>query len=64
MVKVNGETFELDGMSLEEYLDTTNYSLKFIAVERNGKIVPKSDYASERLQDGDELEIVSFVGGG
>ena len=35
-----------------------------IAVERNGEIVPRRTYGETVLQDGDVLEIVSFVGGG
>lgn len=64
MVKVNGVLFELDGTTLLEYLETTNYNLKFIAVERNGEIVPKGSYESTVLAGGDVVEIVSFVGGG
>ena len=35
-----------------------------IAVERNLEVVPRSTLASVRVEDGDELEIVHFVGGG
>jgi len=37
---------------------------KRIAIERNGEIVPKSRYASTRVDPGDRLEIVAAVGGG
>ena len=57
---------ELDiaGKTIAEYLATTNYDMKRIAVERNGDIVPKAQYGETVLQDGDSLEVVSFVGGG
>ncbi len=64
MVKINGSDMELAGRSLAEYLESTDYDPKRIAVERNGDIVPKAKYAETVLQDGDELEVVSFVGGG
>lgn len=64
MVKINGRDMELAGRSLAEYLESTDYDPKRIAVERNGDIVPKAKYAETVLQDGDELEVVSFVGGG
>ena len=64
MVKVNGEPKEIVGKTLAEYLATTNYDMKRIAVERNGDIVPKAQYGETMLQDGDSLEVVSFVGGG
>lgn len=64
MVKINGETLDIAGKTLAEYLSTTNYDTKRIAVERNGEIVPKATYNNVILEDGDALEVVSFVGGG
>ena len=64
MVKVNGTELDIAGKTLTEYLATTNYDMKRIAVERNGDIVPKAQYDETVLQDGDSLEVVSFVGGG
>ena len=64
MVKVNGTELDIAGKTVSEYLATTNYDPKRIAVERNGDIVPKSQYDAAILEDGDSLEIVSFVGGG
>ena len=64
MVKINGEELKIAGMSLADYLATTNYDQKRIAVERNGDIVPKTQYSETVLEDGDCVEVVSFVGGG
>ena len=64
MVKVNGMAMEIAGKTVGEYLTTTNYDPKRIAVERNGDIVFKSLYDVTVLEDGDSLEVVSFVGGG
>ena len=64
MVKVNGEEKNIAGKTIAEYLATTNYDMKRIAVERNGDIVPRAQYGETVLQDGDSIEIVSFVGGG
>ena len=64
MVKVNGAELDIAGKTVAQYLNTTNYDPKRIAVERNGDIVFKSRYDATILQDGDSLEIVSFVGGG
>ena len=64
MVKLNGEELNIEGKTVEEYLATTNYDPKRIAVERNGDIVPKSQYCETVLKDGDSVEVVSFVGGG
>lgn len=64
MVKINGEEKNVAGMTVTEYLATTNYNPKRIAVERNGDIVSKLQYDNTVLQDGDSVEVVSFVGGG
>lgn len=64
MVKVNGAELDIAGKTVAQYLSTTSYDPKRIAVERNGDIVFKSQYDATILQDGDSLEIVSFVGGG
>ena len=64
MVKVNGTELDIAGMTVSEYLATTNYDSKRIAVERNGDIVFKSQYDATTLENGDSLEVVSFVGGG
>ena len=64
MVKVNGAEQDIAGRTVSEYLATTNYDLKRIAVELSGDIVFKSQYSETVLEDGDSLEVVSFVGGG
>ena len=64
MVKVNGKEMDLAGISLAEFLKSTDYDLRVIAVERNEEIVFKSMYEKTVLQDEDVIEIVSFVGGG
>lgn len=64
MIKINGEVMDFAGKTLTEYLTTTNYNPKRIAVERNGEIVPKMQYENTVLEPGDSIEIVSFVGGG
>lgn len=64
MVKINGTELDAAGKSLAEYLAEAGYDPKRIAVEKNDEIVPKAQYAATVLQDGDSLEVVSFVGGG
>ena len=65
MIKVNGEVTEnIAGKNFAEYLTESGYNLKRVAVELNGDILPKAQYESTLLQDGDNVEIVGFVGGG
>ena len=64
-MKVNGETVTLtQPVSLKDFLESSGYTTKRIAVERNGEIVPKQTYDSVMLTEADTLEIVHFVGGG
>ena len=64
MLKINGESRDVAGQTLTEFISGTDYDPRRIAVERNGAIVPKAAYADTVLQDGDVIEIVTFVGGG
>lgn len=64
MVKINGESLAVAGKTVADYLETTDFNPKRIAVERNGEIVPKAAYGETVLQDGDVIEVVNFVGGG
>lgn len=64
MVKINGELLDIAGKTITEYLEETQYNGKRIAIERNGEIVPKSQYDTTVLVNDDVLEVVSFVGGG
>ena len=65
MIRVNGEvTDRFIGISLTSFLEEKKYQIQRVAVEINGDIIPKREYETTVIQDGDEVEIVSFVGGG
>lgn len=64
MVHINGKEEAASGMALKDYLEQNHYPPDRIAVECNEEILAKSQYGSYVLQDGDVVEIVSFVGGG
>ena len=62
---VNGTTYSFEqNPNLSQLLDTLNLTGKRVAVERNGEIVPRSQFGETMLSDGDKLEIVVAVGGG
>lgn len=62
---VNGETREApESATIADLLALLGIEGKRVAVERNREIAPKSLWPNVRLNDGDELEIVQFVGGG
>lgn len=64
MVTINGENVNVAGKTIAEYLEATDFDIRLIAIERNGEIIPKSQYGEIILKDGDSVEVVSFVGGG
>lgn len=64
MVKINGVELKVAGITAAEYLAENGYDTKRVAVELNGDILPKAQYDSTVLKDGDSVEVVSFVGGG
>mgnify|MGYP001155784702 CR=1 FL=1 len=45
MVKINGEDRDVAGMTVTEYLASTDYNPKRVAVERNGEIVFKAQFS-------------------
>jgi sulfur carrier protein len=64
-VKLNGDMRECrEGMTLADLVAELGLGTKRIAVEVNRDIIPREDYATCRLNAGDEIEIVHFVGGG
>ena len=63
-VSVNGQVEEIESQSLDSYLNSKLLLGRRIAVELNGEIVPKSQFSSVMLVDGDVLEIVHAIGGG
>lgn len=64
-ITVNGETRNLEGpTSVWDFLEALELDPKKVAVERNLEIVSKSLFKDVTLTDGDQLEIVHFIGGG
>ena len=64
-ITINGEERTLENeLSMSQLLDMLKISREALAVELNKNILPKSEYDSTELNDGDVLEIVQFVGGG
>ncbi len=64
-VFVNGDNHEVtEGTTVYQLLVNFELTNERVAVERNGEIIKKNEYASTVLSDGDVLEVVRFVGGG
>lgn len=64
-IKLNGEPLNLPcGSSVTQLLELAEMNDKLVAVEVNRDVVPKSHHASCVLQAGDQVEVVTLVGGG
>ncbi|GAO35930.1 thiamine biosynthesis protein ThiS [Sulfuricella sp. T08] len=62
---VNGAPHSFEqNPNLSQLLETLKLTGNRLAVERNGEIVPRSQFGETVLADGDQLEIVVAVGGG
>ena len=62
---INGEARAFAAsLTLAQLVETLSLAGKRIAIEKNGTIVPRSQYAETQLVDNDRLEIVVAVGGG
>jgi sulfur carrier protein len=62
---VNGEKREYDApLTLEELIGALKISDKVMAAAVNMEIVKKDHWHEHRLNDGDRVELLHFVGGG
>ncbi len=67
-IKLNGERHEITSggpsPTVTALLAQLELAGQRVAVEVNGEVVPRADHAAHALQDGDQVEVVTFVGGG
>ena len=64
-LRINGEDrrFEV-APTIGAVLESLKVPADAVAVEVNRTIVPRRTHENHRLEDGDEIEVVTFVGGG
>jgi thiamine biosynthesis protein ThiS len=64
-ITVNADRREVpDATTMASLLEQMDLHPKRVAVERNRKLVPRADYDRTALAEGDQIEIVTLVGGG
>jgi thiamine biosynthesis protein ThiS len=64
-IRLNGDPYELTaGLSLLQLLEQLQIDPRRVAVEHNLTIIKRDRYATTMIGEGDEVEIVNFVGGG
>jgi thiamine biosynthesis protein ThiS len=64
-ISLNGEPYEVAGpLTLTALLVQLNIDPRRVAVEHNLTVVKRANYDSTQVHEGDQIEIVNFVGGG
>jgi thiamine biosynthesis protein ThiS len=64
-ISLNGEPFELAGpLTVERLLTQLEIDQRRVAVEHNLVVLKRAKYDSTVINEGDEVEVVNFVGGG
>ena len=64
-LQINGKRVELEAATpLLDYIERLGVDPRAVAVEHNGDIIERDQYASTVLREGDVVEIVRMVGGG
>lgn len=64
-VELNGESKELsEETTLLALIEQLSLAPERVAIELNREVVRRADWPDTRLNDGDRVEIVHFVGGG
>jgi sulfur carrier protein len=65
-ITINGKArnFDFQQCNVTELVSKLELTGKRLAIECNGEIIPRSQFADTVLRDGDTLEIVGAVGGG
>jgi sulfur carrier protein len=64
-ITVNGKDVQIESpLTVEQLLDTAHVPPNYLAVEVNAEVVPREDYTLVTVGDGDEIEVVTLVGGG
>lgn len=64
-ITVNGQSVEIEQpMTVEQVLDSVEVPPNYLAVEVNAEVVPREDYTTRVIGPGDDVEVVTLVGGG
>lgn len=65
LITLNGEQVELDApLSVQALLAKLDIDSRRVAVEHNLAILKRQRFDEVIIADGDQIEIVNFVGGG
>jgi thiamine biosynthesis protein ThiS len=64
-INLNGKITEIiENSSISNLIDDLGYDVKKIAIEKNLDIIFPDQYQSEIINEGDQIEMIHFIGGG
>jgi thiamine biosynthesis protein ThiS len=63
-VTINGKNEQVAPCTVAQLVRQRGLKPEALVVEHNQRIVPQAQWAETRLQEGDVLELLRFVGGG
>jgi len=63
-IQLNGETKDVCAATISELVAELGLEKRMLAVERNLEVVPRSQYETTQLDEGDRIEVVHMIGGG
>jgi thiamine biosynthesis protein ThiS len=64
-ITLNGDLVEIENnYTLEDVVKYYKLDKRKIAIEKNMEIISRSSYQDTKIEEGDEVEIIHFIGGG
>jgi sulfur carrier protein len=64
-IEVNGKEIEIqENSTVQDFIIERNVTGTMFVIEKNLEIVQKDEYATEKISEGDKIELVGFFGGG
>ncbi len=61
---INGKKEDISAQSIAAYVSNSPLDPKTLVVEHNGQVIVSDQWGDTLLREGDQLELLSFVGGG
>jgi len=67
MIRINNGKFEIEweeGMTVDLLLERCHFTFDMIVVKVNGRVIPKAEYKTYGIKDGDEVGVIHLIAGG
>lgn len=63
-IKINGKLQDSFALTLHELVISKSLNPEKVVIEHNRKLIPRDKWAEVKISDNDNIELISFVGGG